>query len=188
MLWNISDPARPVRAGILPRYTLHASAMAFTPDSRSLAMAYHGSVLVYDVTDPARPRPLTPPPEQPTNDANHDTGPSRFSPDGRLLAIESVHSEQVTLWSVVDRSAPKPLATLVFGHEEPPFGDLAFSPDGATLATATTQGHLALWNVTDPAGPTVSSTCDDAPAGFGAVGSVLGSAPTAARSAASSAA
>ncbi|WP_157437080.1 WD40 repeat domain-containing protein [Actinoplanes subtropicus] len=175
-LWNITDPTRPARAAALPEYTRHASAMAFAPDSRSLAVGYHGGVLVYDVTDPARPRSLTPPPRQPADDSSHDIGPSQFSPDGRLLAIKSGGSDQVTLWSLADRSAPRSLTTVVFGHDEPPFGDLAFSPDGATLATATVHGHLTLWNVTDPASPTVASSMDDGPVGpapDATVGSVL---------------
>lgn len=173
-LWNITDPTRPVQAATLPSYTGHVSAMAFTPDSRYLAMAYHGSVLVYDVTDPAQPRPLTRAPEQPTNQANHDAGHSQFSPNGRLLAIESADSDQVTLWSLADRSAPRSLATIVFGHEVPPFADLAFSPDGATLATTTVQGHLTLWNITDPAAPTMLSTMDDIPVGPGVADATVG--------------
>jgi len=175
-LWNITDPTRPVRAGILPRYTGHASAMAFAPDSRSLAVGYHGGVLVYDVSDPAWPQSLTRSPEQPANDSNHDVGPSRFSPDGRLLAVKNADSDQVTLWTLADRSAPRSLATIVFGHDLPAFGDLAFSPDSATLATGTVDGHLTLWNVTTPAVPTVSSTMDDVPVGPGVTDATVGTA------------
>jgi len=173
-LWNITDPTRPVQAATLPSYTIHASAMAFTPDSRYLAMAYRGSVLVYDVTDPAHPRPLTRAPEHATNAPGQDARHGRFSPDGRLLAIEDAGSDQVTLWSLADRGAPRPLATIVFGHEVPPFGDLAFAPDGATLATTTVQGHITLWNITDPAAPTMSSTMDDVPVGPGVADATVG--------------
>jgi hypothetical protein len=79
-LWNVTDPPWPVRAGTLPIYTGHAAAMAFTPDGRALAMAYDGGVLVYDVTDPAQPGPLTPAPTRPGNDSNNDASHSRFSP------------------------------------------------------------------------------------------------------------
>jgi WD40 repeat protein len=164
-LWNITDPTRPIRVATLPLDTRHAATMTFSPDNRTLAVSYHGTVLIYDVTDPAQPRELTPPPQVPTNDTNHDVSQSQFSPDGRLLAIQSGDSAQVTLWTVADPAAPRFVATMVFGHDELPFGDLTFAPDSATLATGTARGHLTLWNVTDPAHPTTSSTMDDDPIG-----------------------
>ena len=173
-LWNITDPTRPALVATLPDYTRHAGGMAFSPDSRTLAVPYNGTVLVYDVTDPAQPRQLTPTPLQPTNDTNHDAGVSWFSPDGRLLAIKSGDSDHVTLWNVTDRSAPRSLATIAFGHDVPPFGVLAFSPDGAALATGTVHGHLTLWNITDPANPTISSTMDDVPIGEHVTGATVG--------------
>ena len=51
----------------------------------------------------------------------------------------------------------------MFGHEETPYGDVAFAPDGETLATGTVDGHITLWNISDPSRPTIYSTMDDVP-------------------------
>jgi WD40 repeat protein len=175
-LWDVSDPTHPVRAGTLPTYTGHGSALAFTPDSRLLTVAYHQTVLVYDVADPARPHPLTAPPDQPAHDGNHDVEQSRISPDGRLLAVKSTNADQVTVWTIADRTAPRRLTTIVFAHDDPPFADLAFAPDSTTLATATAEGQLTLWNLTDPAAPTRLATMADTPIGQGVAGVTVGAA------------
>ena len=47
-----------------------------------------------------------------------------------------------------------PLSNPLTGHTGPVWS-VAFSPDGHTLATASGDGTIRLWNVTDPARPTV---------------------------------
>jgi WD40 repeat protein len=62
-----------------------------------------------------------------------------ISADGRLLATS--HTEQIRLWD----SSGKLLRT--FGHEFGSVGSLAFSPDGALLASAGGDANVYFWDV-----------------------------------------
>ena len=149
-LWNIADPTRPARTATLPDFTIHAGGMAFSPDSRTgPSRPRH---CPYYVTDPGDPATY-PIPRPPANDSNHDAGPSWFSPDGRLLAVKAGETDQATLWNVADRGAPRSLATIAFGPDEPPFGEIAFGPSAPPWPPGPYIGHLTLWNITDPANP-----------------------------------
>ena len=63
-----------------------------------------------------------------------------FSPDGQLIAASN--GARITIWDVAD---PKLVAELDSNADI--IRALAFSPDGATLASAAGDGTLALWQV-----------------------------------------
>ncbi|MEU7524196.1 hypothetical protein AB0A74_00510 [Saccharothrix sp. NPDC042600] len=68
-------------------------------------------------------------------------------PDGRVAATWG--PGPVRLWDVADPATPRLLHTLA----SPSATSVAFSSDGATMATADTDGTTRLWNLTDPAHP-----------------------------------
>ena len=76
-----------------------------------------------------------------------------FSPDGRVLA--AAYTSRIDLWDVADPARPMRLTTLAFDAAAPHWygfpGDIAFSPDGHTLAATTSHNQVGLWNVTSPA-------------------------------------
>ena len=81
-----------------------------------------------------------------------------FSPDGQILA--TAYYNQVVLWDVTSPARPRLLRTLdapvtsaAGNSNEIPFSpqDLAFSPGGGILASATGTDQVTVWNVTDPA-------------------------------------
>ena len=110
----------------------------FSPDSRLLAISCTtrdkgggGWALVWDFRRGER-RTL------PGADVYHPS----FSPDGKILATGS--GNDVQLWSLPDL---KPLATPLRGHQWTING-LAFSPDGALLASMGRGFDIRLWEVT----------------------------------------
>jgi WD40 repeat protein len=80
-----------------------------------------------------------------------------FSPDGQILA--TAYNDQVLLWDVTSPARPRLLRTLDAPATPPPGSaglpfspqDIAFSPDGSILASATGTDQVTLWNVADPA-------------------------------------
>jgi WD40 repeat protein/type II secretory pathway predicted ATPase ExeA len=132
-------------AGTLSGHTRAVNEVAVTAHGDTLASASgDGTVRLWDVTDPAVPRPLgTPLP--------HTSWVSAvaFTSDGRTLASASGDGT-LRLWDVTDPAVPRSLGAPLAAHT----GDVnavAFAGDGHTLASAGDDRLVRLWDVTDPA-------------------------------------
>ncbi|MFJ1766827.1 hypothetical protein ACIOD2_41315 [Amycolatopsis sp. NPDC088138] len=137
-LWNVADPRKPVRLASIPGNGLPV----FSPDRRLLAVApAAGGALLWDVSDPAGPRPLEAPaadPEQLKSVA--------ISVDGKTLATGN--GEAIRLWDISDPVHRKEL-TLLPGKG----GTAAFGPDGHSLITWSQAEEPRLWDIGDLAHP-----------------------------------
>ncbi|WP_433256775.1 WD40 repeat domain-containing protein [Streptosporangium sp. CA-135522] len=136
----LSSLARPVGTRLLGHGD-QVNAVAVAPDGRVAASASRdGTVLLWDLADPARPRP-------PAVLTGHTdlVAAAAFSPDGRFLATTSA-DHTVKVWDLTAES-PALHATLT-GHPDWTLG-VAFRPDGGVLATGSRDGTVRLWSV-DP--------------------------------------
>jgi WD40 repeat protein len=115
-------------------------AEAFSPAGHVLASGNgHETVRLWNVADPAHPRPLGQPL---TIGSGNIVYAVAFSPDGHTLASGS--TDGITLWSL-------PLTVLTSGRGA--VSAVAVSLDGHTLASSSDDGTVRLWNVADPAHP-----------------------------------
>jgi WD40 repeat protein len=150
-----------------------ANAVAFTPDGKTLIATQKNGPWLFDIANPAHPVHVatlaTPPVPQ-------VSGPPQLtslaiSPNGQLVASgvsttsTDIAGGEVAVWNVASRS----LAGII-----PAAGDvehLAFTPDSQSLAAATDNGGVYLWDVATrakvatlqaPTGTTVGSATSDA--------------------------
>ncbi|WP_164385657.1 WD40 repeat domain-containing protein [Streptomyces sp. OM5714] len=158
-LWDVSHPSQPRLRGkpITPDSDKASNwaqaSLIFSADGHTLVIAGRytsNTVQLWDVTDPDHPVRSGPP----------IAGGARWmalSPDGNTLATVSSTGisgspgdGDVKLWDISDRNHPTRLGPPLSGYTSR-VTDLAFSPDGQTLATS--GDGVRLWDVTDPGHP-----------------------------------
>jgi WD40 repeat protein len=151
-MWNVADPAHPKDLGQpLNAHGAATQSVAFSPDGRTLATGGNDhTIRLWNLTDPAHPTALL------SRSLTGKTGfvvSLAFSPDGRTLAA-SANDFTVRLWDLANPSH----APVLLKPPNPANNvyNLAFSPDGHTLATAN-DGRVWLWNISAPAHPSLLS-------------------------------
>ena len=121
--------------------TAEITSLAFGLDGHLLASGdYGGTIHLWDVADPAQPRPLGP---IPTGTAIIKS--VAFSPDGYTLASGDSDGT-VHLWDVADPAQPRPLGQILTVSTVP-VDSVAFSHGGHTLAASSDDGTIRLWNL-----------------------------------------
>ncbi|MEU8221851.1 hypothetical protein [Kribbella sp. NPDC048915] len=122
-----------------------AGAGALSPDGKTVAAGTTvNSVLLWDVSNPVRPKALGPPLKGPAAVVESLT----FTPDGTVL-IAGADDGKVHLWDVSDPARATALGVAP-GADGNYVYMVAVSPDGTTLVGVTADGMIRLWDIRDP--------------------------------------
>jgi len=142
-VWNVAG-AEPKDRGSLGPITQGTTALALTPNGRTLVLAGYNGLQVWDLAAET-PRLLTPRQDQ------VDARTVAFAPDGKTLASGG-RNGRIRLWNL---GGPEPTERQVIEAHGRQVNDLKYFADGKQLASAGWDGTVKLWDLS-PAKPVES--------------------------------
>ncbi|MFE7796182.1 hypothetical protein [Nocardia sp. NPDC057440] len=144
-LWDMSNPARPVRLGESPqRPASLITSLLVHPDGRTVVTWGNEAFQVWDISNPAAPAQLG----DRVSAHNLSIVSMDFSRDGRTLATSGTDGS-VRLWDFSDRTHPRPIGSSVAPPGVSPWV-VRFHPHGSFLAAASKDGARRLWDLDLP--------------------------------------
>ena len=162
VVWDWSDPDRPVEAARLAEHPSAVVGLAYGQDG-GIVVTYDvmGVVRLWDVSDPDRPDRIA------TLDTARDITAAALSHDHRTLALGTAKGEY-RLYDLADRSRPVELSS--GKAHRGAVQALGFHRSGDRLASVGTQDNVALWDVSDPRRPEERGRINGLTEGVHAVG------------------
>jgi WD40 repeat protein len=131
-LWDVATGKRQA----IIRLPTAATSVAFSPDSKTLAYATDDhQVILWDIATGKNLRTLR------ARHPDHGAWRMVFSPDGKTLITWGYEDYQPKVWDVAE-------GVVRFKLSGPFIWDMAFSPHGTTLATATSAETVEIWDMT----------------------------------------
>ncbi len=139
VLWDVSDPGKPRKVGIVPGLDSTPISIAFAPKSALLAVGTEsGEISVWDVSDPTRPSRL-----RDFGDPHSAPNCVLFSADERML-IAASGDERIWGWDLSLLTDDTPVFTLSGDVDRP--WDVRFLT-GGRMAVSGGNGALRIWEV-----------------------------------------
>jgi WD40 repeat protein len=142
-VWDVRDPAHPVRTAALSGHTNSVTAATFSPDGRTLATGSDDATArLWEVPGPVLA-------------AHPDYVATATAPTGRTLATGGGDGT-ARLWDLGDPARPTLLSTT--DTHAGAVRSLAWRPDGTLLATGAADHTTRLWDVRDRRRPDLRAT------------------------------
>ena len=149
VLWDISDPLSAKGLGMFSAHEYGVSSLTYISESKILASGGgDGTVILWDISDPKRPIPMSRYSDHPA-----DVKPLVYISDRRIL-VAGIEG-RIMVWGISVPRSPKTVATLTVS--KPPVNQhvyrvlgLAYIPDSRMLVSASEDGKIVLWDLSDP--------------------------------------
>jgi WD40 repeat protein len=127
----------------LPGQRDKISSAVFTAAGRLATTGDDGTLVLWDLADPAHPRALGPPVAVPGA-----FKAQALARDAPRMAVRHAEEDTATIWDLADPARPRPLGP-PFPVPHAAYGT-ALSPDGRTLALSSNYGEITVVDVGDP--------------------------------------
>ena len=155
ILWDISNPAFPVKLETLTDHTAAVESVTFSSDGKTLATASTNELILWDISDPSNPKLLGR-----TNGYYLDL---KFIQTDKILSTIEFDENYVgtaVLLQVTDRKSLTELSKFDSGEENVSMVNIAVSSDRNLLFSSLNNGNILEWDITDPGNPVLLFTME----------------------------
>lgn len=151
ILWDISNPAYPVKLKTLTEHTSSVESIGFTSDGKTLASKSYDSLILWDMSDPSNPELLS-------QTSGNWSASLLFTPDDKTLI--TVKDGLTILLNVADKKSPVELISLDNGDASTSVSNITLSADRNLLFLALYNGSILEWDITDLSNPKLLFTLE----------------------------